>query len=183
VNRKRVFSARPFTRSFSDRKNGDTSREEIDEIANVAIGKSKANEPWSKTKDQVPSTTLIQIASIINESRDIIVLSGAGVSVAAGIPDFRTPGTGLYDNLQNYNLPNAEAIFDIDYYRQNPQPFTQFAKEILSKYDRIHPTLTHYFISLLSKRGQLLRNYTQVSFYIMSPFRKCHVSNKACVEH
>jgi hypothetical protein len=31
----------------------------------------------------------------------------SGISVAAGIPDFRTPGTGLYDNLQKYNLPEV----------------------------------------------------------------------------
>ena len=35
----------------------------------------------------------------------IVVMAGAGISVSAGIPDFGTPGTGLYDNLQKYNLP------------------------------------------------------------------------------
>ena len=34
-----------------------------------------------------------------------------------GIPDFRSPGTGLYDNLQKYDLPYPEAIFDIEYFR------------------------------------------------------------------
>lgn len=37
--------------------------------------------------------------------------------VAAGIPDFRSPGTGLYDNLQQYNLPHPQAIFMIDFFK------------------------------------------------------------------
>ena len=36
---------------------------------------------------------------------------------AAGIPDFRSPGTGLYANLQQYNLPYPEAIFEIGYFK------------------------------------------------------------------
>lgn len=50
--------------------------------------------------------------------------------VAAGIPDFRSPGTGLYDNLQKYDLPSPESIFDIVYFRRNPQPFYHLAKEL-----------------------------------------------------
>lgn len=47
--------------------------------------------------------------------RNIIVMNGAGISVAAGIPDFRSPQTGLYHNLQKYDLPYPEAIFEIKY--------------------------------------------------------------------
>lgn len=36
---------------------------------------------------------------------------------AAGILDFRSPGTGLYANLQQYNLPYPEAIFEISYFK------------------------------------------------------------------
>jgi NAD-dependent deacetylase sirtuin 2 len=33
-------------------------------------------------------------------------MTGAGISVSAGIPDFRSKGTGLYDNLKEYDLPH-----------------------------------------------------------------------------
>ena len=44
-------------------------------------------------------------------------MTGAGISVSAGIPDFRTPGTGLYSLIQSYNLPKPQAIFSIDYFK------------------------------------------------------------------
>lgn len=53
---------------------------------------------------------------LIPPAKKIMVMTGAGISTAAGIPDFRSQGTGLYDNLQKFNLPYAEAIFDIDYF-------------------------------------------------------------------
>jgi len=91
--------------------------------------------------------------------KNIIVMTGAGISVAAGIPDFRTPGTGLYDNLQKYNLPHPTAVFEMDYFRNNPQPFYLLAKEL---YPGLYkPTHVHYFIKLLHEKGLLLRNFTQ----------------------
>lgn len=89
----------------------------------------------------------------------VVVMTGAGVSVAAGIPDFRSPGTGLYSNLQKYDLPTPEAIFTLDYFRRNPKPFYVLAKELYpGQYDG---TKCHYFIRLLHEKGMLLRNYTQ----------------------
>jgi len=63
--------------------------------------------------------SLAHVASNLSSGsyKRILILTGAGVSVAAGIPDFRTPGTGLYDNLEKYNLPHPTAVFDVEFYQ------------------------------------------------------------------
>ncbi|XP_059058310.1 NAD-dependent protein deacetylase sirtuin-2-like [Achroia grisella] len=91
--------------------------------------------------------------------KNIITLAGAGISTSAGIPDFRSPETGLYHNLQKYNLPEPQAIFEINFFRQNPKPFFTLAKELFP--GSFKPTLSHYFIKLLLEKGLLLRHYTQ----------------------
>ncbi|KAI8619852.1 DHS-like NAD/FAD-binding domain-containing protein [Chytriomyces sp. MP71] len=94
-----------------------------------------------------------------NGCKNILVLTGAGLSTSAGIPDFRTPGTGLYDNLEKYKLPTPQSIFDIDFFRRNPEPFYLLARELYP--GNFKPTLGHLFIRLLAERGMLLRNFTQ----------------------
>lgn len=97
---------------------------------------------------------------IMEDVHNIVVLSGAGVSVAAGIPDFRTPGSGLYDNLKQYNLPFPEAVFELKFYRNNPHPFCLLAKELWPGLNH-SPTLTHSFLTLLHRKAKLRRCYTQ----------------------
>ena len=91
--------------------------------------------------------------------KKVVVLTGAGLSVAAGIPDFRSPGSGLYSNLQRFNLPRPEAVFEIDFFRENPSPFFELARDLYP--GQAMPTKAHYFLRLLAERGLCTRIYTQ----------------------
>lgn len=65
----------------------------------------------------------------------------------------------MYDNLQKYDLPNPEAIFTLDFFRERPAAFYELAKEMWP--GNFSPTTAHYFIKLLHDKGILLRCYSQ----------------------
>jgi Sir2 family len=151
--------------------------------AAAAAAASASDDGKNDIEDAAPDE-LQQVAEWIRsgQAQRILVVTGAGVSVAAGIPDFRSPGTGLYDNLKKYKLPYPEAVFDVRFFAQNPQPFVQLASELwpasaasasaaarggggASNAEQHHakykPTYTHCFLALLAEKNLLLRVYTQ----------------------
>ncbi len=58
-----------------------------------------------------------------------------------------------------YNLPHPTAVFELDYFRERPQPFYILAKELYP--GNFKPTLCHYFIRLLHQKCLLVRHFTQ----------------------
>eukprot|EP00928_Gymnodinium_smaydae_P067978 TRINITY_DN5101_c0_g1_i4.p1 TRINITY_DN5101_c0_g1~~TRINITY_DN5101_c0_g1_i4.p1 ORF type:complete len:330 (-),score=36.26 TRINITY_DN5101_c0_g1_i4:439-1392(-) len=112
-----------------------------------------------QSRKLLSSFDLDGIAEHLRDAKNVIVLVGAGVSTSCGIPDFRTPGSGLYDNLKKYNLPRPEAMFDISYFTANPSPFYHLVMDLWP--GRYKPSAAHYFIKLLSDKGILRRCYTQ----------------------
>ncbi|KAL2867712.1 SIR2 family NAD-dependent protein deacylase [Aspergillus lucknowensis] len=107
------------------------------------------------------NSTLAPLCTSISSGRitSILVLAGAGLSTSAGIPDFRTPETGLYAKLAPLNLPYPEALFHISYFRHTPEPFYAFARARHPK--NLRPTVAHAFLALLERKGKLKFVVTQ----------------------
>ena len=87
------------------------------------------------------------VIRLIKSCRKILVLTGAGVSVSCGIPDFRSKD-GIYARLavDFPDLPDPQAMFDINYFRKDPRPFFKFAKEIYP--GQFTPSLCHKYVHL-----------------------------------
>lgn len=120
---------------------------------------------WKWKKGQKPkslqSKDLPGLAKYIesNKCKNIVLMLGAGVSTSAGIPDFRSPKTGLYSNLARLKLPHPEAVFEIGFFRSNPVPFYTLAHELYP--GKFRPTPAHSFVRLLHEKGLLLKCFTQ----------------------
>jgi NAD-dependent deacetylase len=86
----------------------------------------------------------------------MVVLTGAGVSTEAGIPDFRGPG-GLYETGKY----DPELVFSIAHFQRHPLLFYQFTREFMETARNIRPTFTHRFLAALETKGYLRGVITQ----------------------
>jgi NAD-dependent deacetylase len=95
-------------------------------------------------------------ADLIRRSERVVALTGAGVSTAAGIPDFRGP-QGLYVTRRY----DPDTVFDIGAFRRDPEPFYEFTRDFLGVIDSLEPTMTHRFLAQLETDGRLKAVVTQ----------------------
>eukprot|EP00188_Purpureofilum_apyrenoidigerum_P004240 Plantae.Rhodophyta-Purpureofilum_apyrenoidigerum.ctg46824.p1 GENE.Plantae.Rhodophyta-Purpureofilum_apyrenoidigerum.ctg46824~~Plantae.Rhodophyta-Purpureofilum_apyrenoidigerum.ctg46824.p1 ORF type:complete len:361 (-),score=60.97 Plantae.Rhodophyta-Purpureofilum_apyrenoidigerum.ctg46824:81-1163(-) len=149
-----------------DRVSGPASTETSDAAGfvdgNTTAVESGANatEPMKPDKYERYQRELVALCESLKhgEFKSVVVVTGAGVSTAAGIPDFRSEN-GLYQRLRKHNISRPELVFDISFFRRNPVPFYMLAETLHA--ENIKPTSAHYFIKLLNDKGLLRRLYTQ----------------------
>ncbi|KAL7622525.1 NAD-dependent histone deacetylase sir2 [Parahypoxylon ruwenzoriense] len=106
--------------------------------------------------------TIDDAVALLKRSRNIVVLTGAGISTSLGIPDFRSKETGLYSQLEKLGLgiSDPQEVFNIDIFRDDPTIFYSVAKDILPDTKGLFSP-THAFIAKLQNMDKLLTNYSQ----------------------
>jgi NAD-dependent protein deacetylase/lipoamidase len=97
----------------------------------------------------------MRLAELLRGARNAFVLTGAGVSVPSGIPDFRSPGTGIWEKV------NPMEVAHIDAFRRAPDRFWQFYGERFAKLVDKQPNAAHEAIAELEQRGMIRGVVTQ----------------------
>lgn len=101
--------------------------------------------------------------------KSVVVVLGAGISVSAGIPDFRSPG-GLFEAvINNFGerfpkvMARPEHLLSRVFCQENPDVWENEVVPMLRswKLDETYPTITHRFLAWLYNQGWLTRVYTQ----------------------
>jgi NAD-dependent protein deacetylase/lipoamidase len=96
-----------------------------------------------------------RVAELLREAGSAVVLTGAGISVPSGIPDFRSPGTGLWENVDPMEVAH------IDAWRRDPGRFWSFySQRFVSLVDK-QPNEAHLAVAELERRGLVRAVITQ----------------------
>jgi NAD-dependent deacetylase len=95
------------------------------------------------------------LAELIRESSSTVVLTGAGVSVPSGIPDFRTPETGLWANVDPMEVAH------IDVFERDPARFWSYYRPRFQSLGDKLPNPAHEALAELERRGLIAGVVTQ----------------------
>mmetsp|Transcript_1352 Transcript_1352/g.1841 ORF Transcript_1352/g.1841 Transcript_1352/m.1841 type:complete len:350 (+) Transcript_1352:219-1268(+) len=141
--------------------------------ANLSIGQAKP----PKKERMPPPIDEADLFELISRGhfQNVVILTGAGVSTAAGIPDFRSPG-GLFETLRTkfgkkypFVYDSPETLLSRNFVTAHPDVYQyeilplleDLGKSFRSGSSSIQPTLTHRFCAWLNEKGWLRRVYTQ----------------------
>lgn len=95
------------------------------------------------------------LAELIGAAGSVVALTGAGISVPSGIPDFRTPRTGLWENVDPMEVAH------IDAWRADPERFWTFYGDRFQTLGDKQPNGAHRALAELERRGRLDAVITQ----------------------
>ena len=104
---------------------------------------------------QVATDQASRLAELLRESTSTVALTGAGISVPSGIPDFRSPGKGLWENVDPMEVAH------IDAFRSDPAKFWGFYRPRLHSLGDVEPNDAHRVLAELERRGLLDAVVTQ----------------------
>jgi NAD-dependent protein deacetylase/lipoamidase len=96
-----------------------------------------------------------RLASLVRDAESVVALTGAGISVPSGIPDFRSPGTGLWEKV------NPMEVAHIDVFRRDPERFWHFYGDRFATLRTKEPNGAHRALVALEEAGHLDAVITQ----------------------
>lgn len=96
-----------------------------------------------------------RLASLITEAGSVVALTGAGISVPSGIPDFRSPRTGLWSKVDPMEVAHIEV------FRRDPHRFWSFYGQRFDALDDKQPNSAHHALAALERAGFLDAVITQ----------------------
>ncbi|KAH7085953.1 NAD-dependent histone deacetylase SIR2 [Paraphoma chrysanthemicola] len=113
---------------------------------------------------EVEQPQLQRLLNVLHKKRKIVVIAGAGISVSAGIPDFRS-ATGLFNSLKKEHKlkSSGKDLFDASVYQDNDSTstFHDMVRTLSQHTKSAQPTAFHHLLATLAQEGRLMRLYTQ----------------------
>jgi NAD-dependent deacetylase len=103
----------------------------------------------------VRSPQVERLAELIESSGSTVALTGAGISVPSGIPDFRTPGTGLWTKVDPMKVAH------IDAFHRDTKRFWEYYRPRFGMLADKEPNSAHRALAELEARGLLDAVITQ----------------------
>lgn len=96
-----------------------------------------------------------RIADLLLKARHALALTGAGVSTASGLPDYRSPGSGLWETMDPLKVASAQSFC------ADPEAFYAALRPMADRLLRAEPNAAHLALADLEQQGLLAGIITQ----------------------